>query len=258
MKNSGVFLLLLFFCAIPSSPLIAVTRSNKPTIGLVMVATGKYIDFARAFIESADKHFFNGYEVTYFVLTDTKNTALRSNRPIVTIFQKRLGWPHDTMMRFEMYCKHAASFRGMDYLFASDSDMRFVADVGSEMLSARVATQSPGFVNKQGPFERRKESTAYVARPRETQYFAGGFYGGTAQSFLHIIKTCADNINKDLAHNLIAAWHDESHLNHYFSVHKPTLILNPSYCYPESWALPYPKKLLALDKNHKEFQTPLN
>jgi len=30
--------------------------------------------------------------------------------------------------------------------------------------------------------------------------------------------------------------------------------LDPSYCYPESWNLPYEKKLLALDKNHQEIR----
>ena len=31
-------------------------------------------------------------------------------------------------------------------------------------------------------------------------------------------------------------------------------ILSPSYCYPENWKLKYPKKLLALDKNHDEIR----
>ena len=58
------------------------------------------------------------------------------------------------------------------------------------------------------------------------------------------------NIYTDLGKNIIAVWHDESHLNRYFVDHKPTVILSPSYCYPESWKLPYKKRLLALDKNH--------
>lgn len=48
----------------------------------------------------------------------------------------------------------------------------------------------------------------------------------------------------------MAVWHDESHWNRYCIDHKPTTILSPSYCYPESWNLPYKKRLLALDKDH--------
>ena len=33
-----------------------------------------------------------------------------------------------------------------------------------------------------------------------------------------------------------------------------TVILDPSYCYPESWDLPFPKRLLALDKHHEEIR----
>ena len=57
-----------------------------------------------------------------------------------------------------------------------------------------------------------------------------------------------------LKKTLLRVWHDESHLNRYFIDHKPTTILTPSYCYPESWNLPYPKKLWFFDKNRKEFR----
>jgi hypothetical protein len=35
---------------------------------------------------------------------------------------------------------------------------------------------------------------------------------------------------------------------------RPTLELTPSYCYPESWDMPFDKKLLALDKDHEEYR----
>ena len=61
-------------------------------------------------------------------------------------------------------------------------------------------------------------------------------------------------VYKSMAHtfkkNIIAIWHDESHINRYFIDNPPTIILSPSYCYPENLKLPYKKRLLALDKNH--------
>jgi histo-blood group ABO system transferase len=63
------------------------------------------------------------------------------------------------------------------------------------------------------------------------------------------------NIKIDFEKNFIAVWHDESHLNRYMIDNTPTKILTPSYCYPENMYLPYHKKLLALDKNHKELRS---
>jgi len=218
-------------------------------IGLLIVATGKYIAFANALIESAEKYFCPKYDVTYFVFTDGEPLPLDN---VVKIEQKKLGWPYDTMMRYEMYYNAKDLLEKMDYLFACDADMLFVNMVSDEIFSDRVATQHPGFVNKKGTYETRKQSTAYVA-PNEAQYyFAGGLNGGKTEIFLQMAKDLTRNIYKDLENNIIALWHEESHLNRYYIDNKPTLMLSPSYCYPENWSLPYKKRLLALDKNHKE------
>jgi len=83
---------------------------------------------------------------------------------------------------------------------------------------------------------------------------AGGFHGGTRDEFLKLASTMYYNIMRDLEHNFIAVWHDESHLNRYFIDNTPTVVLNPSYCYPGRKKMPYPKKLVALDKNHAEYR----
>ena len=217
-------------------------------IGLCIVATGKYIQFVQPLIISAQKFFCTNHLVKYFIFTDGELPVLDAS--MVKIEQKRLGWPYDTMMRFDMYSRSNAILSTMDYLFACDADMRFVDHVGDEILSERVATQHPGFVNQRGSYETNSFSTAYIASHEGNYYFAGGFYGGTATEFLNIARVNIDHIKKDLEQNYIAVWHDESHLNRYFIDHKPTLVLSPAYCYPEKWTLPYPKKLLALDKDH--------
>lgn len=220
-------------------------------VGLLVVATGKYIEFVQPLIHSADRYFCPEDEVTYFIFTDGKV----SDAPhIITFYHERVGWPYDTMMRSAMYLEHHDELEKMDYLFACDADMLFVDTVGHEIFSDRVATLHPGFVGKYGTYEHRSSSKAYVARGEGNYYFAGGFYGGTSKEFLKMTRRMVKNINKDLSKNIIAIWHDESHLNRYFIDNPPTRILSPSYCYPESWELPYHKRLLALDKNHSEFQ----
>jgi len=68
-------------------------------------------------------------------------------------------------------------------------------------------------------------------------------------------KEIKNRIDRDLKNNLIAQWHDESHLNRYFIDNCPSKILPPSYCYGEGMRLPFQKKLIALDKNHKEMRS---
>jgi histo-blood group ABO system transferase len=225
--------------------------SNRYKVGLCIVATGRYDQYAQRLIDSARPFFCTNSDVTYFIFTDGKITP---SKDVVICYQKRLGWPHDTLKRFEMYERRKEILNEMDYLFALDADMYFVARVGEEILSDLVATQFPGYVGRRGPYEKNPSSTACVRKEEGEIYFAGAFYGGKREEFFKLLKTVNEKIAQDEAKNVIAKCHDESHLNRYFIDHKPTLVLSPSYCYPESWQLTYPKKLLALDKNHKEMR----
>ncbi len=225
--------------------------SHCEHIGLCIMATGKYATYAERFVESCRKFFFTNHQVTYFIFTDQ---PLQPSKDVVRVEQQRLGWPFDTMMRFKVYYQHRELFHNIDYLYASDADMLFVDYVGDEILSTRIGTQHPGFVGKRGSYETNPQSTACISNKEGKTYFAGGFYGGEKNEFLNICKIASQNIEVDLQKNLIAVWHDESHLNRYFVDHPPTKVLSPAYCYPESWNIPYKKKLLALDKNHQDMR----
>lgn len=215
------------------------------------MATGRYDVYAEEMIRSARPYFCTSSDVTYFIFSDGKITP---SQDVVQISQKRLGWPHDTLKRFEVYLSHADRMKEMDYLFALDADMRFVAPVGEEILSDLVGTQHPGFVGKRGSYETDPLSTACVLKKEGKIYFAGGFYGGKREEFFKLLKRTNEQIDKDLERDYIAVWHDESHLNRYFIDHPPTLVLNPSYCYPECMTLDFPKKLMALDKDHEQMR----
>lgn len=242
---------IVFLSLISTVSIFSQQAEKQYKIGLLIVATGRYIQFVEPLVKSADKHFCTNHQVTYFVFTDGQ---VPDHKNIVKIEQKRLGWPYDTMMRISMYDKQRDTLEKMDYLFATDADMLFVDTVGDEIFSDRVATQHPGFVGKRGTYETNSVSTAYVGPREGQQYFAGGFNGGSSKEFLKMAHTITGNINKDLEKNFIAIWHDESHINRYFIDNPPTKILSPSYCYPESWNLGYHKRLLALDKNHNEIR----
>jgi histo-blood group ABO system transferase len=225
------------------SPMLTKTE----TVGLCIVATGKYIAYAQQLIVSAEKHFCKNQKTHYFIFTDT---ALENTENTTYLFHPRLGWPLDTLKRVYAYDAYKKELESCDYLFACDADMLFIAPVGDEILGYRVATQHPGYAGRRGTYDENKESTAYVAPHEGIVYFAGGFYGGARNEFFRINRTLIEHIEKDFTKNYIALWHDESHLNRYFIDNKPTKILPLFYCFPEEWQ----PKLLALDKNHKEMR----
>lgn len=243
MKKHILFLNFLF--------LLNFSSSFADTIGLCVMATGKYSQYAERMIASARTYFCNDHDVTFFVFTDQK---INIDKDIVRVEQKRLGWPYDTLFRFKVYYDNKHLFKKMDYLFAVDADMLFVDHVGSEILSDRVATLHPGYVGKKGPYEKKRHTMARVKKHEEKNYYCGGFYGGRKKEFLRLCNYTTKNIKIDLKNDFIAVWHDESHINRFFIDRPPTKVLSPSYCYPESWDLPYPKKLLALDKDHLEMR----
>lgn len=222
-------------------------------IGLLIIATNKYTKFLENLIKTADKYFLNGENVTYFIFTN-KEIKLKSDRNINYIKVEHKEWPWMTLGRYEIFTKNFKKLSEMDYLYYCDADMKFENHVGTEILSDRVATQHPGYYGKRGTPETRKESLAYISPSEKMQYFAGGFNGGTSKEFLKMSKVISENIKKDINKKIIAVWHDESHMNRYFIDNKPTKVLDPSYCYGESMNIPFNKKLVALDKNHKEIR----
>lgn len=259
LVSNFLFLIILFFSSNLNS-----SANNRFKVALCVMATGKYLPYAQKMVESARKYFCTNQKVTYLIFTDDPKVFEDQNlltqeelnsKDIKYFFQKRLGWPFDTMNRFHAYYGQKDLLEKFDYIFATDADMRFVDYVSDEILSERVGTQHPGFVGRRGTYETNPASRSYVRHNEGRIYFAGGFYGGNSKEFLKLIKTCIDNIDKDLESNFIAIWHDESHLNRYFIDNAPTKILSPSYCYPERWSLPYHKRLLALDKDHSQMRS---
>lgn len=220
-------------------------------IGLLVVATGRYIEFVAPLIESAEKYFCRNHKVTYFVFTDGQAPQIPN---VVPIFQKRLGWPYDTMMRLPMYAQSADYFKDMDYLFACDADMLFVDEVGDEVLGDLVGTLHPGYVGTKGTYETRSISTAYIGPREGTSYYAGGFNGGKRDEYLKLAATITENIKKDLEKGIIAVWHDESHINRYFASNPPTITLTPSYCYWQGQVTQWHQRLVALSKDHAKYR----
>ena len=222
-------------------------------IGLLLIATNKYSVFLQPLISSSDTHFLSNHDVTYFVFTN-HDMEISSNRNVVQFYVEHRPWPWMTLGRYKIFSQQKKILSQMDYLYYCDVDMLMVGEVGDEILSDRVATQHPGYYGSRGTPETEPISSACVYDHEPMQYFAGGFNGGTSSEYLKMSQTIMNNIDSDLDKGYIAVWHDESHLNRYFIDHPPTKILCPSYCYHIPYGLPFPSKIITLDKNHEEIR----
>lgn len=240
----------------PRQELEEYVGSWNKSVGLLIIATNKYAHkFLSNLIESADRWFNPTHNVEYFVFTDQLDIKINSYRNVNIIPTEHKEWPWMTLGRYNIFNKNKNTLKNVNYLFYCDADMLFCNNVGHEILAERVATIHPGFNGSRGTPETNPKSLAFVHPNEKMQYFAGGFNGGSSDEYLKMCEVLDNNIQEDFKSDIIAIWHDESHMNRYFIDNQPTKILDSSYCYPESYPLAKSKKLLALDKNHKEIRS---
>jgi histo-blood group ABO system transferase len=223
------------------------------TTGLLVVATHRYFQFVDRLCESVRRYFHPTEQTRIVLFTDHPSAP----DGVVRVYQPHLPWPGSTLRRYHTYLQQEAWLGQFDYLFCCDADMCFVDHVGPEILGDRVATLHPGFFQvprQRFSYETRPSSRACIAPDEGHWYFAGGFNGGRAGAFLETARAVRDMVDDDGRRGLVAVWHDESYLNRVFCDRTPSLMLSPSYCYPESAVLPLPPRLLALDKQHAELR----
>jgi histo-blood group ABO system transferase len=232
-----------------------VLNLNKK-VALLLIATNKYVNFLQTLIESADKYFLPELNITYCIFTDNKANIV-SNRQISWFKVEHQPWPGPSINRYDYFDLYSDYLKTFDYLYYSDVDMKFVDLIDDNILGKLVMTQHPGFYNKspiEYSYDRNIKSKAYIPYGMGKQYYAGGFNGGESNNFLKMASTIKKWKSIDQLQNIIPIWHDESYMNKYCIDFPPSLVLSPSYCYPESWHIPFSKKLIALDKNHKQMR----
>lgn len=232
-----------------------VNKKNKEnTVAVLYICTGEYFVFWKEFYESYEKFFLKECKKTYFVFTDYEKSYFDVPN-VEVIYQKKLGWPYDTLMRFEIFNRVESRLKEFDYIFFMNANMKCVTDITVEeflpIKEELLFVQHPAFYNKnrrQFTYEKNSESKAYIGKREGSCYICGGVNGGKSDAYIKLIQTLKSNIEKDLENNIVAVWHDESHINRYMIDHDDYKILGPSYCYPEGWSLPFSPKILVRDK----------
>ena len=223
-------------------------------IAILYICTGKYSIFWKNFYDSAQKNLFPKSEKHFFVFSDA-SPELFSNDDTHYIYQPRLGWPNDTLQRFHMFSRIVDKLNQYDFIFFFNSNIIFLEEIGEDILPSPeeglLVVQHPGFYSKknnQYAYERNKKSIAFIPYGKGDYYICGGVNGGTSHAYIDMIKNLKEAIDIDMKNGIVAIWHDESHINKYI-LNKKYKILSPEYAYPEGWKLPFPPRILILDKN---------
>lgn len=236
-------------------------------VAIAFIGTSKYLNFLPQYYEKIRENFLPNTEKTFLVFTDGEGDYPED---IKVYSQEHLEWPYITLTRFEILNKAREEIAKHDWLVFLDADTLVV----DKVLEEDFFSDKPLFGvwhpchnlgmpphNKlPGAFETNPLSLAYVDTEKElpTVYYQGCLWGGKVPEVLELIDELQDRTNKDLENNVIAVWHDESHLNKYFIENKDRVnTLGPEYAYPEVFAgyCDFDPKIVHLAKDNSKYQT---
>ncbi|XP_029365298.1 globoside alpha-1,3-N-acetylgalactosaminyltransferase 1-like [Echeneis naucrates] len=221
----------------------SIYRPKNMTIAVTVFAVGKYIMFLKNFLETADQHFFVGYNVHIFVFTDRLDDVPQVKMAVgrqltVRAVPSYSRWQEISARRMEMIqiLIEEKLHNSADYIFCLDVDSNFHNHWGAESLGGLVAVVHPGYYEvdrSRFPYERRPASRAYIAPEEGDFYYCGGAFGGLLQEVHLLTKTCRTNFEADAKEGIEAAWQEESHLNRYMWINKPSKVLSPEYLWQD-------------------------
>lgn len=242
----------------------------RQKVSIFSIATNVYFDYWVSLYQSAEKKLFPDADVTFHVFTNRIPEAINTQELFkFAVFHniEDLRWPQATLKRYELIVKEMSKvdaniimYLDADMLINEEVHLSSIIDVNEDTM---VFVRHPGFwrprfkENKTfyfahlmllakdlvlkirfggiGAWETNNVSTAFVRRKNRKFYYCGGIWLGKKESVLDFARDSYRNITKDHANNIIAVWHDESHLNRWasenlFKEH------NPTYCFAEGYS----------------------
>lgn len=236
----------------------------KKRIGILYLCTGPYKAFWDDYYNSFEKNFIRDIDKHYFVYSDSFEGELEKyiDNPNVTLIHiDAMPWPLITLLRFKYFLMMEEDLKQFDYLMFTNANIICNQMVErDEFLPNEEKGEKMSFCQHPGywktpifnvPFDRCKKSNAYIPYNCGENYVIGAMFAGCTDEFLNMTHILKKRIEEDLKHNIIAKWHDESHLNRYIVGKKNYKLLSPSFCYPVGIDLKVEKKICAVSKQEK-------
>lgn len=239
-------------------------------VAIIFMGTGLYLNFLPSYYEKAEANLFPGVDKHYYVFTDG-DFGEDAPENMTIIHQDHLEWPFITLNRFGIIRDQLDDIqKECQFLLFMDADTQVVDKVEFEEVFAEgkslVGVHHPCHAlgmdpHKEfpGSLETNPNSTACVREGVDfSVYWQGCVWGGAIWAVRRLIETLDDCVKEDSENGVIALWHDESHLNHYF-LERPDSVntLSPSFAYPEiftNYMEEYEPKIVHLAKENSKYQ----
>lgn len=203
-------------------------------IAITYVCTGKYDVFWDEFYVSAEKYFYPYALKEYFVFTDSKRLLEEKNERIHAFYQKKVGWPYDTLLRYNWFCTVQDLLGKFDFCYFCNANSKFLREVTAEIIPYPTEDKPLVFSIHIGYYEdtigdtftpeRNEISTACIPYGTPCRAYSGGFWGGAAAAFILMCQEIRNNIAIDMRNGYVAVWHDQSHLERYAIDHAHQII----------------------------------
>jgi histo-blood group ABO system transferase len=225
-------------------------------LGVIIIATGKYISFVDELVKSVQEFIGFKGEITFFLFTDKENMSQDLKFNVKKIEYNYTKWPMPTLMRYKGILGAKSILQDQNYLLYLDVDMKINSSCADLFESEIFAVRHPRHkISQKLPFEKNYLSSAYIGQSSYRMYVCGGIQGGKSKRFLEAVEDTSKKIESDLKQNYIAKWHDESYWNKYVSQNNDIQIFSSSYCWPQQWvSRRTPGKVIALKKDHSSLR----
>ena len=203
-------------------------------VAITFIGTNKYLDFLPQYYENIEKYFLPNTEKVILAFTDGELNDVPRNLKVYK--QEHLDWPYITLKRFEIINKAREEILKNDWFVFIDADAFVVGKVTEEEFLERCCGHTtdevplfgvhhpchragmPPHKTKTGAYETDEKSEAYfdVSKELPPIYWQGCFWGGKVPPVLSMIDEIEGRVNRDLENDIVALWHDETHINKYF------------------------------------------
>lgn len=223
---------------------------NSSSIGVMSVATNIYLEYWKTMVLSADAVTLIQDRVTFFVFTDAPAAVDDFKKQLKNVEVRAFEtlpyrWPDATLLRYQIFDSQIESLN-TDLLMHLDADMQFRFNPwdrikGKIEKDLVCLVEHPGYWRPSGKrlvnlyishpllylrdlrlkliygnigaWERNHSSKAYVKKAKRKKYYCGGTWFGERIAIGKLIRKLKQDVVSDQKQNLIAIWHDESHLN---------------------------------------------
>jgi hypothetical protein len=241
------------------------------SLGILSVATNKYIDYWKELASSVDSCSpSEGVKVRMYVFTDqvdraNKHAETLRNVDVKPIEIESLKWPEATLFRYRIFDKYLPDIQE-ELLMHLDADMKvekwFVDDIPATLKGGIGLVSHPGYYRPRfwsknifywknprniwvdirmrfveggiGSWDKNEDSPAFVPKPQRHNYVCGGTWIGWRDQFASMVTELSILEQKSTNKGVMPRWHDESILNKWYVDNCPTL-LSPAFCFDPTY-----------------------